>query len=481
VAVERGEAPASSDEQFARFVVRYAALAAGLAYLITDDQRLAHQISTEAWPDVYRRWRRIESTDHFLSSALGPFVARAVTRARDTGPPPSGGLELRDHVTVDGGTVISRPEPDDALGDGFRDLSPRDRALVALHSYVGISGRGLVRALGWKTPRAAYLARRVGRDLMLTVAPYAASDDASGAVDHAAAFEERLGAALATRAAAAQVDGEATLAQVRPLLDKTRQLRPRNRVQRRWVVATGVAAAVAAATTIGVVSVVGGPHRSDVARDPTRQAAHLERVQAPPGKQVVGYGSVFTTVPSSWTHNGVLCGKAVENTVIYPDATAGCDPDQPLVLDVPASSVTFNAPPTNALVLGRLREVNDVGGDAVYASTPRQRGGLLEQMVIVPRADVQMVVRTPDPHVLDDIVDSMQVVPTGFTVVPPCERLPLRDAVGLLAAAGLRVQLTQASTLSEREATPPVTHQTIASGRLVPAGTVVGLGFPSMN
>jgi hypothetical protein len=82
---------------------------------------------------------------------------------------------------------------------------------------------------------------------------------------------------------------------------------------------------------------------------------------------------------------------------------------------------------------------------------------------------------------MDDIVDSLQPVPNGFTVVPPCERMPLREAVGLLGDAELAVRLTQASSLSEREQPPPVTHQTIASGAVVPVGTSVGLGFPSMN
>jgi beta-lactam-binding protein with PASTA domain len=82
---------------------------------------------------------------------------------------------------------------------------------------------------------------------------------------------------------------------------------------------------------------------------------------------------------------------------------------------------------------------------------------------------------------MDDIVDSLELVPTGYTVVPPCQRLMLRSAIEQLDDAELGVKLIQASTLSDRETEPPVTRQTIASGAIVEKGTVVGLGFPSMN
>ena len=169
------------------------------------------------------------------------------------------------------------------------------------------------------------------------------------------------------------------------------------------------------------------------------------------------------------------------NTVIYPDATSGCPGEMPVLVGVPPSSVTFSDLPTSATPLGRLRLVNQVGEFSVYATTPVHREGRFHEIVVVPRANVQMIVRTTDIHVMDDIVDSLELVPAGYTVVPSCQRLMLREAIERLNDAGLALKLIQASTLSDREREPPVTRQTIASGAIVEKGTVVGLGFPSMN
>ena len=115
---------------------------------------------------------------------------------------------------------------------------------------------------------------------------------------------------------------------------------------------------------------------------------------------------------------------------------------------VPPSSVTFSDLPTSAVPLGRLRVVNQVGKLGVYATTPVHREGLFHEIVLVPQANVQMIVRATDIHVMDDIVDSLQPVPAGFTVVPPCQRLMLRSAIERLHEAELGVKLIQASTLS---------------------------------
>jgi hypothetical protein len=171
----------------------------------------------------------------------------------------------------------------------------------------------------------------------------------------------------------------------------------------------------------------------------------------------------------------------VANTVIYPDATSGCPVGMPLFVGVRPSSVTFSDLPTSAIPLGRLRLVNEVDNFGVYATTPVHREGLFHEIVLVPRANVQMIVRTTDIHVMDDIVDSLERVPAGYTVVPPCQRLMLRVAIEQLNDAGLGLKLIQASTLSSRWPEPPVTRQTIASGAIVEKGTVVGLGFPSRN
>jgi len=313
--------------------------------------------------------------------------------------------------------------------------------------------------------------RRAYRDLMLTAAPQVIGhvDDAT----RSKAMQERVQRMLERRAASAKVDPADQLARIRPLLSGVTQRRALPRPPR-----TGVAAAVLVATAVVVAAAVVLTHPDET---PTAAAQITPVPRAAPGMHLIGFHGIYTSVPSSWSHNQLECGKAAANTVVYPDATSECG-HAPLVYGaVPPTSVTFSEPPTNSLVLGRLRQVNDVGGQGVYATIPVTRRNLIQRVVIIPKANVQMVLRGPDDHVLDDIVDSLEPLPDGYAVVPPCERLPLREAIGLLDAAGLKVKLTQASTLSAREPPPPVTHQTIASGEVVPVGTTVGLGFPSMN
>jgi len=51
----------------------------------------------------------------------------------------------------------------------------------------------------------------------------------------------------------------------------------------------------------------------------------------------------------------------------------------------------------------------------------------------------------------------------------------MSDATDLLVEAGLRPVIKQASVLSSRLATPPVTYQSIPAGAVVPTGSDVRL------
>lgn len=199
----------------------------------------------------------------------------------------------------------------------------------------------------------------------------------------------------------------------------------------------------------------------------------------------MGFGTVYVAVPGSWSHNRVECGHPVENTVVYPDATRRCDPRRVPAVDVPISSVRFSSPPSSPVPLGELRQINEVGGNVVFATTPERRQGLIHEVVVVLQAHVLMDVRTPDERVLDDIVDSLQPVPPGYTVVPAVVGHSVNESMGLLDSAGLKVgglyvELLPGARRSLQPA-PLVTRQSVASGSLVPVGSSVGLAFPGYN
>lgn len=482
-----------SDQGFERFVTDHSAAVAGVVHLITDDLAATHSILDATWPEVFRRWPNIARSPHVMATALAPFVRHAVDVAEqaDALLPDArrSGLELRDDLML-GATALrgqnaassrvqaaadAEDPADRAVGEALADLLPRERALVALHGFVGLDDRELRWAVRGKPLRSATVMRRAYRDLLLTAAPQVtgpATDEAG-----TPALEHRVARVLAQRAAAAAVDRETLLAGLRPGLATITQHRPFPRLRPAWVVAVG---AIAAAAVVGAFVVATGDDSRPTPAATDRVVVSTEPT-AEPGMRLVGFHSVYTSVPVSWSHNHLACGEASENTVVYPDAGDGCNEGPAVVFDVPPSSVTFSEAPTNALVVGRLRQVSQVGDFGVYATVQARRGALLQRVVLIPKAGVQMVVRATDQQVMDDIVDSLQPVPDGYTVVPPCQRLGLREAVGLLDGAGLQVKLFQASTLSGREPIPPVTRQTIASGAVVSAGTTVGLGFPSMN
>ena len=462
------------DDTFEGFVIAHAPTLLGVSLVVTVEEPAARDAADEAWPIVYRHWPRIAHSPHRLSFALAPLVAAAVRRAPRAPAEGSGvrGLQLREDGLVPAGTVPATQTSEDLVGEALLDLGPRRRAVLALRWYAGLGGLDLVRAVRLRPLRAERAARQALGEVVLTAGLSAGTEVTGGGPDPTSAHAELVRQELAARASAVPVDGRVELDRLRGRLHGVRQLRPR-RLETRW--ARAAAACALVATGLGTTMVMG----SSNVEDPTgpRFAAPV----APPGGRLVGYRSVYAVVPSSWSHNEVECGRAVAETVIYPDVRSGCDLGRTPAGDVPVSTVTFGEPPTSPIPLGRLHEIDDVGGEGVFATRPVRKAQVLQQVVVIPQAQVMMTVRSIDRRVIDDIVGSLHAVPTGYAVVPPCEGRPLREAVGLLADAGLRVRLTQASNLSERVPAPPVTHQTLPSGRIVPTGTVVGLGFPSTN
>lgn len=126
------------------------------------------------------------------------------------------------------------------------------------------------------------------------------------------------------------------------------------------------------------------------------------------------------------------------------------------------------------------RAADEIAREHVVLGTALTRKeAVYEQAVLVPISGFSMVVRSPDKSVVLNVTASVQVVPDGFTVVPPCRGQRLRDASADLLDAGLKPVIQRASTISDKLPQPPVTFQGVDSGRLVPIGSQVSLFVPS--
>ncbi len=464
VALVVNDQPGSVANSFEAFVVANAGFFADLAYLVTGDRKKSRAITAKAWMPIFRSWPRLERSRQPRAAATAVVIDTFLRHARATKPAGGGGLQLQEHHNLRLGTVLGFGSDEDPLWEAIEDLAPRQRAVVVLRCFGGFSGPEIGRALRWRTPRPTATAVKALRELMLTVAPQQPGDRQEA--NPLASFERRVRACLRQRADA-DVDPQEVVLSLRERFTSVPQ-------KSRHSPAPLVAAAllVTAVVTAGVHLAAGdSPDREPAAEAP-------RPLVAPVGTRLVGYGQLAVAVPAAWGHNLTECGTGGGDTVLYPDAArlSSC------LVRGESSSVSFSDPLTSVIPLGRApHEVDEIAGHLVFEVDLREPYGVKQRMVIVPEADFQMVVRSDQESVIDNIVASLREVPQGYAVVPVCERLLLGDASERLDDAGLRVQLTQASYVSQRYGQPPVTHQSIAPGTLVPTGTTIGIGFPSMD
>lgn len=477
----------------------HASVVSVLVRLVAPSCDRTDDLVDDAWLDVYRSWPSISRSPHRLAAALAPFVRRAVQAAEadEVAKADTAGrrgswrtLELRDDVMLgapglrgqqtgdpnDEGDRVKGNPGDRSMGRAFANLEPRERALVALSVYVGLGDRDLRRAVGWLPPKPAYTMHRARRDVLLTAAPEFTGPPSGVRVTESTVMQRRLQRVLTEQAGPVTMTPQADFARLQSRLATVTQRRALPRPGPVGLALAGFAAGVAITAGFLVVT-----HQPDL---PTASALPLPPPSAGPGMRLAGYHSVAVSIPNSWGHNRVECGEPVADTTVYTDATRSGPCLRrvgPTVGNPQHSSITFKDPPSSLLVVGRVREITRVSGLAVYSGGRERRDQLWTEVILVPRAHVELIVSSRRSAVLDQVIASLQVLPTGYTTVPPCERLALRDAIHALTLAGLHVRLTQASTLSAREDAPPVTHQTIAAGAVVAVGTTVGLGFPSMN
>ena len=384
------------------------------------------------------------------SQAANPRAA-----AVPTSPTPAGGEEAR--------------PASDPIWDAIGDLPFDARAVVALHWCAGLDDQQIVRVMRGRV----LLPRRVLRRSLADIAATVGADPERVATLVPAVLSRRTGARGGRRGPGRSATPQATTAERR---------RPRA------VIAGAVAVGLLAGA--GAIAYVAAEPPPDPASAKTAPADSGPPPLAAPGggRRLVGYGTVMLAVPRTWGYNRTSCGRPVADTVVYPDGDAdvSCGAirgDRRGRATARWSSVTFTAAPSNALVLVRpsIEQETLADGRRVFASLPSRIDGNWQRVVVVPESGVQVVLRSPRRKPLRELLDGLRSVPPGYTVVPVCERQPIRDAIGAVKRAGLRVAFTQASTLTQRYREPPVTHQSPAAGRIVPLRSVVGLGFPSTD
>lgn len=448
---------------FETFAATHASHLAALAYLMTGDRAASREIVADGLVDLYRCWHRVRSSRHPRLKSTAIVVDEVLSHARRSRPDLGRGLELRDHLLQDAGTTLAKGTEQGLEWEALADLHPRERVIVVLRCYADLTDIEIGQAMRWRTPRPGRARKAALGVLMSNVAPQQCEGENHG--DPQADFELRVRASLRQRAAAGP---DPMLPTLRPRLAAARQ-------KSRHSPARLVAAVLVVGATITAGFLL--THGPDQDQPEARATAGVARTpDAPAGTRLMGYREVAIAVPRSWVHDQAACGRATADTVIYPDADlgGGCRSSARV------SSVTFgDAPPYPSALRHPPRLIGDLAGQQVRATGVTRRHGLFEQLVTVPGAGVQLVVRSPDRTVVASITASVRAVPAGFAVVPVCERQPVRDAVEALAEAGLAYRIDHASLPSTRYGAPPVTFQTLDAGMLVPLGTEVGLTIPS--
>jgi DNA-directed RNA polymerase specialized sigma24 family protein len=449
-------------EGFDSFARRYAGELLALARCLTIDPGESEQLVEDA---LLRVWRAEESAtsddDSRLRTGRRAVVRSHLRRRPRASLSMSGGtFELTDrHPSAGEDRPGHGPRPD-SLEQALQDLPPRSLVVLALRVGRDLSQGETGGVLGWGSVAVRLMERRALHQVRLV----ADLGDDPGR-NNPAGSEAELWAGL-REAFAARVpprpDTASLLQRVAQRTAGVRRLAPRHRVA---VTVTAALALMAAAAGIAAVQQGQPPPAED------RVAAPL---RVPAGSRLVGYRSIAVAVPSGWQLEGSSCGRIIVHRAFYRRSS-----DIGPCASVGPASVTLGDAPLNfpPLVVPRSRTSRVAGHLAQRSAVDRIRGSY-SQTVFVFGAHFMMTVRSLNKATVNAVVSSMHPVPKGFTVVPNCESLPVREAVATLEMVGLGSSIAHSLTLSTWHDEPPVIFQSKPSGSIVRRGTAVALTIP---
>lgn len=180
--------------------------------------------------------------------------------------------------------------------------------------------------------------------------------------------------------------------------------------------------------------------------------------QAPPGMRLVGMGRIAVAVPESWSTNDVKCGTPMSDSVVFDsEGVRSClvRPDQPVSSLHIVSSFSSLAEP----FLSAATPADEVDGVATRR-TP--------VAIVVDSEDVVMWVESDQPQVVDEILNSVIVLPEGYVTVPYVPFGPLANTLRRMADAGLEVRTVE-------EHRPGISPEVLLDSD-PPLGSVVAVG-----
>lgn len=438
---------------------------AQVADLFTGDRVEADRVVVDAFVSLSRTWARLVDNQEQLAAARRSLSVTARSSARRGKPDRAAALELGDDVEA----ASEPPQGGDAVWESVLDLALRDRMVLVWRLFEQLPDSTVAQTLGVPALVIGRRARR-GLDQIGMTVGLATDDEITGRQD--ADGRDRVAAEVAA-CLQGRHRGEVD---VLPLLARIRTgsagMEPR-RSRTRPAFLLGAAAALVFA---GVGTVYWWPEPPEARA--TSEPAPSYPV-APAGTRLVGYGDIAVAVPDDWARGPVGCDDETSGTVTFPGSRSApevgrCERD-----DAPGVVAFEETDVVRADVLGVTGPGSIVDGQRVLRTGVYFLRGRYEQSLVVPEQHLVLRVSAADRATLTRIIASLRAVPRGFTVVPVCRGEAVRDASALLVDAGLKPLKKQASGLSSRLRTPPVTYQSIPAGTLVPKGSPVELGVPS--
>lgn len=258
-----------------------------------------------------------------------------------------------------------------------------------------------------------------------------------------------------------------------PVDDLVRGGRRLGRV-RRGLQVGGVLAAVALTVAVGLVW----------RQDPAAPSADVAVApQAPPGTRLVGMDRVAVAVPEGWGTNAVDCDGHTaqrESVVFDSEVVELCDP--PAHVDVSSLHIVESSSDWAKPYLSNAHPAGEIEGVPIARVPTHEDGARFAGALIVESEDVVMWVLSPDADVVDEILDSVVIVPDGYVTVPTDPNAPLASDQAAMETAGLSVEVVERfkpgwSAGSLISSDPPL-------GSVVPVGSTVTLvvtGEPSAD
>ena len=227
----------------------------------------------------------------------------------------------------------------------------------------------------------------------------------------------------------------------------------------------------------GVVAVVGLVIAAGLVWRPATEPAGEVATppHAPAGMRLVGMGRVAVAVPEDWGTNDVGCdGHSTkhESVVFDSEGSRSCRVATAYA-DVSSLHIVGTGSHWARRFIERAEPARDVDGVPIAQARTREDGAQFTGALIAETEDVVMWVASPDPEVVDDILNSVIVLPEGFVTVPTDPNMPLATTLAAMQSAGLEVNQVEqpkpgwsAGALISSD--PPL-------GSVVPVGSTVTL------